>query len=73
MDEVALNGGLYKRDNDQKLRRSMYTYWKRSAPMPNMVAFDAPTREMRNAAASHSTPMQALVTMNDVQSRPRGC
>ena len=69
-NEVALNGGLfYKRDNDQKLyRRSMYTYWKRSAPMPNMVAFDAPTREkcvMQRPRTN--TPMQALVTMNDVQ------
>ena len=69
-NEVALNGGLfYKRDNDQKLyRRSMYTYWKRSAPMPNMVAFDAPTREKCVIQRPRTnTPMQALVTMNDVQ------
>ena len=69
-NEVALNGGLfYKRDNEQKLyRRSMYTYWKRSAPMPNMVAFDAPTREKCVIQRPRTnTPMQALVTMNDVQ------
>ena len=69
-NEVALNGGLfYKRDEGQKLyRRSMYTYWKRSAPMPSMVAFDAPTREKCVIQRPRTnTPMQALVTMNDVQ------
>ncbi len=69
-NEVALNGGLfYKRDVGQKLyRRSMYTYWKRSAPMPSMVAFDAPTREKCVIQRPRTnTPMQALVTMNDVQ------
>ena len=69
-NEVALNGGLfYKRDDGPKLyRRSMYTYWKRSAPMPSMVAFDAPTREKCVIQRPRTnTPMQALVTMNDVQ------
>ncbi|MCH2383327.1 MAG: DUF1553 domain-containing protein, partial [Pedosphaera sp.] len=69
-NEVALNGGLfYKRDSGQKLyRRSMYTYWKRSAPMPSMVTFDAPTREKCVVQRPRTnTPMQALVTMNDVQ------
>ena len=69
-NEVALNGGLfYKPDNGAKLyRRSMYTYWKRSAPMPNMMAFDAPTREKCVIQRPRTnTPMQALVTMNDVQ------
>ena len=46
----------------------MYTYWKRSAPMPNMMAFDAPTREKCVIQRPRTnTPMQALVTMNDVQ------
>lgn len=69
-NEVSLNGNLkYQRDNGKKLyRRSMYTYWKRSAPMPNMMAFDAPTREkcviQRQVT---NTPLQALVTMNDEQ------
>ena len=69
-NEVALNGGLfYKPDKGAKLyRRSMYTYWKRSAPMPNMMAFDAPTREKCVIQRPlTNTPMQALVTMNDVQ------
>ncbi len=69
-NEVALNGGLfYKPDNGANLyRRSMYTYWKRSAPMPNMMAFDAPTREKCVVRRPRTnTPMQALVTLNDVQ------
>jgi hypothetical protein len=67
-NEVSLNGGLrYKQDSGEKLfRRSMYTYWKRSAPAPNMVIFDAPTREKCIVErARTNTPLQALVTLND--------
>jgi len=69
-NEVSLNGGLrYQPDKGDKLyRKSMYTYWKRSAPHPAMVAFDAPTREkcvMQRARTN--TPLQPLVTLNDVQ------
>jgi len=69
-NEVSLNGGLrYKQDVGQKLyRKSMYTYWKRSAPMPNMLIFDAPTREKCTIQrARTNTPLQALVTLNDPQ------
>jgi len=59
----------YKQEHDDALyRRSMYTYWKRMATMPDMDTFDAP---MRDAACTRrqrtDTPLQALVTMNDVQ------
>ncbi|HIG83869.1 MAG TPA: DUF1553 domain-containing protein [Verrucomicrobia bacterium] len=69
-NEVSLNGGLrYKRDSGEKLyRRSMYTYWKRSAPMPNMLIFDAPTREKCLIQRPiTNTPLQALVVLNDPQ------
>lgn len=53
---------------DALYRRSMYTYWKRMAIMPDMDAFDAP---MRDAVCTRrqrtDTPLQALVTMNDEQ------
>lgn len=68
--EVGLGGNpKFKRDDGDKLyRRSLYTYWKRSAPPPNMQIFDAPTREKCTVArARTNTPLQALVTLNDVQ------
>jgi hypothetical protein len=49
-------------------RRTLYTYWKRSLPPPNMAAFDAPTRETCIVTrANTNTPLQALVMLNDVQ------
>ena len=69
-NEVSLNGGRrFVRDNGDKLyRRSMYTYWKRSAPHPGMMAFDTPTRETCTLQRQRTnTPMQALVTLNDEQ------
>jgi hypothetical protein len=59
----------YAQDHGEALyRRSMYSYWKRMAVLPNMDAFDAP---MRDAVCTRrqrtDTPLQALVTMNDVQ------
>ncbi|MDG2185453.1 MAG: DUF1553 domain-containing protein [Mariniblastus sp.] len=69
-NEVSLNGGLrYPQDKGDNLyRKSMYTYWKRSAPMPNMIIFDAPSREKCVVQrARTNTPLQALVTLNDPQ------
>ena len=68
--EVSLSGNRrFVRDNGEKLyRRSMYTYWKRSAPHPGLMAFDTPTRETCTLQRQRTnTPMQALVTLNDEQ------
>jgi hypothetical protein len=59
----------YVQDHGQSLyRRSMYTYVKRMASPPNMDAFDAPPRDAVCTRRQRTdTPLQALVTMNDVQ------
>jgi hypothetical protein len=49
-------------------RRSLYTVWKRTAPIPNMLAFDAAGREVCSMQRTPtSTPVQALVLLNDPQ------
>ena len=69
-NEVSLSGNVrFVQDKGDKLyRRGLYTYYKRSAPAPALTLFDAPTREkcvLRRLTTN--TPLQALVTLNDVQ------
>ena len=69
-NEVSLSGNVrFRQDSGENLyRKSMYTYWKRSAPAPSMTIFDAPTREKCMVERPRTnTPLQALVTMNDPQ------
>ena len=71
-EEVAMlqsNTRTYKMGAGADLyRRSLYTYWKRASPPPNMLALDAPTREFCTIRRiSTNTPLQALVLWNDVQ------
>lgn len=67
-EAVSYNGEQsYEQDHGPSLyRRSMYTFWKRQAPPPALLAFDAPTREICTVRrARTNTPLQALVLLND--------
>ena len=66
-DVVYGNVPRFQQDHGDKLyRRSIYTYWKRSVPPPNLQVFDAPSREACVLKRSRTnTPLGALVLMND--------
>jgi hypothetical protein len=71
-EQVGIGGSdtlVYEQQKGDALyRRSMYTYWKRMAMLPDMDAFDAPMRDVVCTRRQRTdTPLQALVTMNDVQ------
>jgi hypothetical protein len=51
---------------DDRYRRALYTFWKRSVPYPALTAFDAPTGDQSCVRRTRSnTPLQALVTLNE--------
>ncbi len=53
-------------EGEDRYRRGIYTFWRRSAPYPSFVAFDANSREVCTANRPRTnTPLQALVLLND--------
>ncbi len=51
---------------NQIYRRSIYTFWKRAMPPPQMTILNAPTREECIAGRERTnTPLQALLLMNE--------
>lgn len=59
----------YQRDAAPGIyRRSLYTYWRRTAPPPGMLAFDVPGRDVCIVRRQQTnTPLQPLVMLNDPQ------
>jgi hypothetical protein len=51
---------------EDRYRRAMYTFFKRTAPHPNLMTFDCPDSNATTIARTNSnTPLQALVTLNN--------
>lgn len=67
-EEVSYNAeDTYVQDSGDNLwRRSLYTYIKRQAPPPSLLAFDGPTREKCSVQRPRTnTPLQSLILLND--------
>jgi hypothetical protein len=67
--EVAVSFKPMEPDAGEGLyRRSLYTLWKRNAPAPMMVTFDAPKRDVCSLKREPTTsPLQPLVILNGPQ------
>lgn len=51
---------------EDRYRRGLYTFWRRTSPYPSMSAFDVPSREVCAIRRIRTnTPLQAFVTLND--------
>jgi Protein of unknown function (DUF1553) len=70
-EEIAFGDGFSEQTyqqgkGDDLYRRSLYTFWKRTSPPPEMITFDAPDREKCLARRTlTNTPLQALALLND--------
>ena len=53
-------------DDTDRYRRGMYTFFKRTAPHPNLITFDCPDANLTCVDRNKSnTPLQALVGLNN--------
>jgi hypothetical protein len=67
--EVAMGRPRYDRAKGEDLyRRTLYTFWKRTVPHPQLAGFDAADRSVCTVRRQQtSTPLQALALLNDPQ------
>ena len=65
---VGRNAPVYKTSQGaDRYRRGLYVFWRRSAPYPSFVNFDAPDRASCTVKRDRTnTPLQALTLLNDV-------
>ena len=53
-------------EGEDRHRRALYTFLRRTIPYPSLATFDAPSREVCTLRRTRTnTPLQAFVTMND--------
>jgi hypothetical protein len=64
---VGRNAPVWKTETDEdRFRRGVYVFWRRSAPYPSFVNFDAPDRAACVVQRPRTnTPLQALTLLND--------
>lgn len=64
---VSMTGERYRADSGEStFRRSVYTFWKRSMPPPQMTILNAPLRDACIARRERTnTPTQALLLLNE--------
>jgi hypothetical protein len=67
--ESLVAGAMYPQSTGEGLyRRSLYTAWKRTAPPPSAIGFDASERLTCIVSRQRTnTPQQALILLNDPQ------
>jgi hypothetical protein len=65
--QVVYSGDKWETSaGEDRYRRGIYTFWRRTSPYPSMVSFDAPSREYCVVKRNRSdTPLQALTLLND--------